>query len=371
MQLSVSFIRLLFLGLCVLFLTAYAVANSSEGTNYALMAWGALYGLIFGGVVISIDAFFKKFNLRSFNIAIVGLFFGYLMGEAILLIFQAVIEATQTHFSSDFMTLLRMGIFLFSSYFGMVMTARAAEEWQISIPFIRFKANSQKKKDLLLDSSLLLDPRIIDLSVSGLLDNRLIMPHYLIKELNELSESSDEMIRTKARRSLEVIKKLEGIATLELRFLDTDIADVKDPMSKLIRLAKQIDANVLTADSTRTQQQTIDGVRVINMHLLSTALKPLAQMGEFINIKIQRYGKEPRQGVGYLDDGTMVVVNGGAEFIGDSIKAQVLSVKHTSSDRMIFCNALEEGLGGFEANMSSMPGISESYDNAAKNYFAL
>src|ERR1044072_7233269 len=104
-----------------------------------------------------------------------------------------------------------------------------------------------------------------------------------------------------------------------------------------------MNTNIITSDINRIQQASIEGVRIINIHLLSNALKPLTQAGEFINIKIQRYGKEPRQGVGYLDDGTMVVVNGGAEFIGETIKAQVLSVKHTSSGRMIFCNAAEEG----------------------------
>lgn len=379
MQLSLSFIRILFLGLCILFLTTYAIASSSEGIDYIRMAWGALAGLIFGCAVISLDALFKKFNLRSFNIATIGLFFGYLMGEAILLIFETVVDATKSHFPAETMTLLRMGVFLFSSYLGMVMTVRASDELYLSIPFIKFKPHNQKKKDLLIDSSLLLDPRLIDLAASGLLDHRLILPRYFIKDLNEMSESQDEMIRTKARRSLDVIKKLESIPLLDFRYAEIDFPETKDPMAKLVRLARQIDANIFTADSNRIQQSTIEGIRIVNIHILSSALKPLAQTGEFLNIKIQRYGKEPRQGVGYLDDGTMVVVNGGAEFIGETIRAQVLSVKHTSSGRMIFCNALEEGLG-MESNlaglsgmagMQGISGMSESYDSSAKSYFAL
>jgi len=122
---------------------------------------------------------------------------------------------------------------------------------------------------------------------------------------------------------------------------------VKDTMSKMVRLARLIDANIMTADISRVQMSSVEGVRIINLHTLSNALKPLMQAGENIKIKIQRYGKEPRQGVGYLEDGTMVVVNGGGQFIGETIDAQVLSVKHTSSGRMIFCNALDDE-GGYE-----------------------
>jgi uncharacterized protein YacL len=99
---------------------------------------------------------------------------------------------------------------------------------------------------------------------------------------------------------------------------------------------------LITADISRIQMASIEGIRVINIHTLSNALKPLMQAGEFIKIKVQRYGKEPRQGVGYLEDGTMVVVNGGGNYIGETIDAKVLSVKHTTSGRMIFCNAIDE-----------------------------
>ena len=152
------------------------------------------------------------------------------------------------------------------------------------------------------------------------------------------------MTKTKARRCLEVIKKMEQLSHLGLRFNDTDFPEVKDTTSKFIRLARLIDGNVLTADISRVQMASIEGVQIINLHSLSNALKPLMETGEMVKIKVQRYGKEPRQGVGYLDDGTMVVINGGGNFIGEVIDAQVLSVKHTSSGRMIFCNAFEAGL---------------------------
>ena len=150
-----------------------------------------------------------------------------------------------------------------------------------------------------------------------------------------------------------------------MRFSETDFQEFKDPISKLVHLARIIEANIITTDINRIQQSMIEGVRVINLHSLSNALKPLTQSGEFLTIKIQRYGKEARQGVGYLDDGTMVVVNGGADYIGEVIKTQVLSVKHTSSGRIIFCNAYEEASGEEFAHTG------HNLDDPNKTYFAL
>ncbi len=169
-----------------------------------------------------------------------------------------------------------------------------------------------------------------------------MIPRFIIKELYASAEMGDEISKSKARRCLDVVKKLEAVPGLELRFNDTDFPDVKETQGKLMRLARLLDANLLTADISRIQIASVEGIRIINIHTLSNALKPLMQAGEFIKIKIQRYGKEPRQGVGYLDDGTMVVVNGGGNYIGEIIDAKVLSVKHTSSGRMIFCNAIDE-----------------------------
>ncbi|MCB1115444.1 MAG: TRAM domain-containing protein, partial [Chlamydiia bacterium] len=187
------------------------------------------------------------------------------------------------------------------------------------------------------------ESRIIGEESRGVLDQHLVIPRFIIKELYGQTEMGDEATKSRARRCLEVIKKMEGLDKLGLRFNDTDFPEVKDITSKFIRLARLIDANILTADISRVQMASIEGVQIINLHSLSNALKPLMETGEMIKIKVQRYGKEPRQGVGYLDDGTMVVINGGGNFIGDVIDAQVLSVKHTSSGRMIFCNALEDG----------------------------
>lgn len=370
MNSTLSFIRIFFIFISILFATAFATTTLSGGFQFSNLLIGIITGLVFYGALLLIDTIFKKFNLRSFNVATLGIFFGYLMGLAILSVLNQIIVLSTIEISSSAQSLLHTGVFLFSIYLGMIMTARTSEELHLSLPFIKFQAASQKKKDIVLDPSILVDSRIIDLATSGLVDHQLILPRFTLKELYSQLESTDEATKTKARRCLDVIKRLENIPTLDIRYSDTDFPEIKDSTAKLIRLARLLDANIITSDINRIQQssiESIEGIRIINIHILANALKPLSQAGEYINIKVQRYGKEPRQGVGYLDDGTMVVVNGGAEYIGETIKAQVLSVKHTSSGRMIFCNAADAppmSEKEFAQSIASM-------ESAHKNYFAL
>lgn len=367
MNISLSFIRSFFLIISVLTLTTYTTTAFSGGSTPLNFLIGISAGLCFALSVMALDYFFKRFNLRAFNIALLGLFIGYLMGLAVFLLVDNVLNLSTLNIDPAAKTLIKASIFLFTAYLGMCMTARAAEELYVSIPFIKFKPINHKKKDLLIDISILQDSRILDLASSGLLDNHLILPRFTLKDLYNSTENGNEIINSRSRRSLEVYKKLENMQHLDLRYVDTDFHDIHDPMSKMVRLARLLDANIITSDINRIQQSTIEGVTVININTLANALKPITQAGEYINIKIQHPGKGARQGVGYLDDGTMVVINGGADNIGETIKAQVLSVKHTTSGRMIFCNSTDESLLSDQESAQSVANL----DNAHKNYFAL
>jgi uncharacterized protein YacL len=343
MNISLAFLRALFMLLSIFFMTTFMLScHTGGGLSNGII--GVVGGVAFGFLLIAFDIFFRRYNLRSFNIAVIGLFIGYLMGEALVLVFNTVLDISSISITLQPQTLelIKIALFLFGTYLGTIMTLRAADEFYISIPFVKFAPTTPKKKDLLLDFSVLADARIIDVAATGLLDHQLIIPRLLVKELYAQLEMGDEVSKSKARRCLDVIKKLEMVPHLDMRFNDTDFPEVKETTNKLTRLARLLDANILTADISRLQMPLSEGVRIINMHALSNSLKPLMQTGELIKIKIQRIGKEPKQGVGYLDDGTMVVVNGGGDYIGEIIDAQVLSVKHTSSGRMIFCNATDE-----------------------------
>lgn len=346
MNISLAFLRVFFLILSVFFMTVFML-SSPTGAPHTNALLGVGIGLVFGFMLIGFDTLFRRYNLRSFNIAVVGIFIGYLMGQGLVLVFDAILQISSISVVLQPQTLeiIKIAMFLFGVYLGTIMTLRGSDELYVSIPFVKFTQASQKKKDLLLDISVLSDPRMIDLASTGILDHQIVVPRFILKELYAQAEIGDEASKTRARRCLDNMKKLEGINHLELRYNDTDFPEVKDLTNKLLRLARLLDANIMSADITRVQLPSIEGISIINIHALSNALKPLMQTGEFIRIKIQRYGKEPRQGVGYLEDGTMVVVNGGGDYIGETIEARVLSVKHTTSGRMIFCNVAEDEEG--------------------------
>jgi len=364
MKSSLTFIRIFFLSLCTLFAVAYSFFQPSEVQSYQTVATQLLIGFSFGLAIISLEFLFKKVSFKTLTIAVVGLTLGYLIGEGLIFLIQSTFSslATSPQISPEIATLAHICTLLIATYLGLVVTQQTAEQ----IPFLNTpKSISQTNKHLLIDPSLLQDPRIADLATSGLLNGQLLLPRFVINELIDHTDSIDETARTKARHSLEIIKKIENIPGIDLQYSEIDFQDIKETQTKLLRLAKQLDANIFTADTNRIAQSSIEGVRIINIHVLANTFKPLAQLGEYINIKIQRFGKDPRQGVGYLDDGTMVVVNGGADFIGETIRAQMLTVKHTSSGRMIFCNVCDN-----DAIPELAMSAETQCDNIAKNYFA-
>ena len=350
---SFSVSRLFFVALSTAFLTAYLPPLMAGGINFQNLCMGAISGFAFGLAVLSIEKVLRACHLKSFFVASMGLFFGCLLGNGIFSLISPLPLEKET------LGLIHVILLLFCSYSGFVIANRSSAEIAFSIPYVRLKASGEKRKDLIVDLSVLADSRILDLASSGLVDGHLLLPRFLIKELQTCGED------TKSKKCLEIIKKLESIPTLGLKIIDTDFPDIKESSAKLVKLARSLDANLLSADINRVQQAEIQGVRIINIHLLSNALKPITQSGEQLDIKVQRYGKEARQGVGYLEDGTMVVVNGGADFIGQTIRCNVLSVKHTGSGRLIFCNAPDE-------ESLSQDSLRESLDrleNPPSNYF--
>lgn len=366
MPLTLTIIRFLFIALCASILSLYSLSIAQEDSFlYGLI--GALTGTVVGSAITGLEVFGRQFSIRTFNAITLGLIFGYLMGSALTNIIETMLTASSINLSIHAKGLISLSVMMTALYMGLTITLKANDEIYLSIPFIRLSKNEEKKRDFLLDQSILMDSRLIDLASSGILDNRLIVSKFMIKELQDQIECPDESMRNKSRKALDNIRKLENMSC-EVRYDEQDFPEIKDPLSKLIRVARHLEANVLTADNNLIQRSLIEGIRFINLNTLANALKPLAQMGEMLNIKIQRYGKEPRQGVGYLDDGTMVVVNGGAEFIGETIQAQVLSVKHTSSGRMVFCNALDDTL--YDPS-EGMPSQSDNESHTAKTYFTV
>lgn len=340
---SLMLTRVFFALLSVLFMVTHTMAHPGGDLLMRLSL-----GLFFGGflffLLLATEVLLRRLHLRSFNIALVGLFFGYLMGGILSLIFESMIHLTSLSLlvAPSTLQVVKMALFLFSTYFGVILTMRFADEVFISIPFARFTATTSQKKDLLLDYSLLFDSRTVEFLQSGILNHQVILPRFIVKELTKQIEFGEESQKIKAQKALTSIKKLENMPLLGMKLHDRDFPEIKDVSQKVLALARLLQTNVLAADGPPTISSSPEELQWININSLFQTLKPLTPPGETITLKIQRYGKEPRQGVGYLDDGTMVVINNGGDYIGEVIDTQVISVKQTSAGRIIFTNALVE-----------------------------
>jgi uncharacterized protein YacL len=343
MHMAIVFTRILFSILSLFFMTTYMVHYPVGSLSMKILTGICLSGT-FILLLMAAEVFLKKCSLRLFNIATVGIFSGYLLGKGVVLVFDTIIHATSlgVRLNTPAEEVLKISIYLITLYLGTLLAFRFSDEFHITIPFVKFSHQGLRKKDLIVDSHLLSDSRIIDFCSHGLLNNQLIVPKFLIKDLQSNFESNDEGVKTKSKRTLEILKKLETMPSLCLRYCETDFSEIKDISQKLVRLAKLLEANIFTSDPNRSHTPAIDEVLFINFYGFSSTPKPLTPPGDTITIKIQRYGKEPKQGVGYLEDGTMVVVNNGGEYIGEIIDTQVISVKQTSAGRIIFTNAIVE-----------------------------
>lgn len=335
------FFRLFFLAFaCLASLALLVATTNNEGITTVTLKAIAL-GFASFGCMYSAEFLLKKISLRTFNTAILGLLIGSLIGLVItssLRIILGLIEA-----SPGVVNLVGLYSFLACVYIGIMLTRSSQESWWLSIPFVRLApATETRTKELILDLTAIEDPRLIELARSGLLDHQLVVPTFLVKEIQKSSESPEEAIRLRGRKCQEHLKRLETLSHLDMQIKEFHFSDTDELSIKLARAAKLIQAYILSACDASQIRDEEEIPTTISLDSIAAALKPGAQRGEMLTIKIQRLGKEPKQGVGYLEDGTMVVVNGGGEFLGETIRTQVLSQKYSSSGKIIFCNALTQ-----------------------------
>lgn len=341
MQSSSGFVRNLFIILSSLLVATFMLSLPFETLSFKIVS-ACFAATAFTLLLLILEASFKKYHLRLFNTVILGFFLGGLMGKTLLFVFNSAIEMTILHsyLSHPFFSILQISILLVGVYLGTVLTIKASQTFYLHIPFVKISYSSEKKKDVILDAHVLSDPRIIDFCSHGIFNHLLVVPKFIIKEAQDLLHAEDEQVRCKARKILDIIKKLQAMEFLGLRISDMDFSSTKDIHQKTALLAKSLDANVLTIDSSKVSSEKLGEVLFIDLNAISNSLKPLIPPGETISIKVQRYGKEPKQGVGYLEDGTMVVINNGGDYVGETIDTQVISAKQTSAGRIIFTNAL-------------------------------
>jgi uncharacterized protein YacL len=187
-----------------------------------------------------------------------------------------------------------------------------------------------------LDTSVIIDGRIADICKLGFLEGTLIIPRFVLSELQNIADSPEPLRRTRGRRGLDILNEIQKQVTIDVRISEVDFPDMREVDAKLVRLAKDMSAKIVTNDFNLNKIAQFQGIDVLNINDLANALKPIVLPDEDFVIKIIKEGKEPGQGVGYLDDGTMVVIENGGKLIGKEVKVRVTSVLQTSAGQMIF-----------------------------------
>jgi uncharacterized protein YacL len=229
-------------------------------------------------------------------------------------------------------------------YLGLVLGARKGE-WLEPAKFVSlFKDARPQKRYRILDTSVIIDGRVADIVETGYLDGTLVVPQFVLKELQFVADSSDSMKRNRGRRGLDILQKIQKMSGVDVTISDVDFPDVKEVDLKLIELARTLQGKIVTNDFNLNKVAQLRGVQVLNVNELANSLKPVVLPGEIMKVFILKEGKEFNQGVAYLDDGTMVVVDNARKMIGKTIDIVVTSVLQTTAGKMIFGRFIESGV---------------------------
>jgi uncharacterized protein YacL len=299
---------------------------------------GAAAGLLFALAVIFFETRLQRISLRRLIGASIGSILGILGAYLTSLIFMhtTMPESTRSFFS--------LAVFLVMAYIGMVLGANKGDMLNLQAfggVFGSEKNTSHSMK--LLDTSVIIDGRVGDIAEALFLDGTIIIPHFVLRELQLVADSADPLKRQRGRRGLEVLQRIQKMPHLEVQIAEDDFQHIPDVDMKLIELAKRYDAKVVTNDFNLNKVATLQGIEIMNVNLLANALKPVVLPGEIMRVFILREGKEYNQGVAYLDDGTMVVVDGARKMINKTVDISVTSVHQTTAGKMIFGRYDERG----------------------------
>jgi uncharacterized protein YacL len=208
-----------------------------------------------------------------------------------------------------------------------------------NLPVFARKKNTGAPRSKILDTSVIIDGRIPDICATGFIEGKIIVPQFVLNELQHIADSIDGLKRARGRRGLDILNKLQSIPNIKIEISEIEYSKVKEVDSKLISLAKELDADILTNDFNLNKVAQIRGVNVLNINLLANAIKPIVLPGETLTVTVTKQGKEKGQGVAYLDDGTMVVIEQGESLLNTEVEAVVTSILQTPAGRMIFASS--------------------------------
>ena len=301
-------------------------AEALSGSGFIGMLIGGLAAL----VMIILEVGLRKVSVSGLSSAVFGLILGLIMAKLVGDAFSLVPIDPGT------LSRVRVGLTLVFCYLGMVMALRGKDEFNIIIPYVRLRRQDQAENVVLLDTSVIIDGRIVDICKTGFLGGKIIIPKFVLRELQQIADSNDPIKRQRGRRGLEILNTIQKEPGLDISINEQDFPETSEVDAKLVMLAKLIEGNILTVDFNLNRVASIQGIKVLNINELANALKPVVFPGEVMHIKLIKEGKENNQAIGYLDDGTMVVVEEARRLIGQDVKVAVTSVLQTQAGRMIF-----------------------------------
>ncbi len=298
--------------------------------------WGVLAGLLLAALIMILEGQMKRIPLRS----LLGSFVGLILA---IMIANLISNALFPNLMNNQSLILPLYGLLYGicGYVGIRVGFKKGEEFHLP-GWKSAKGLPHGENSKILDTSVIIDGRIADITETGFLEGPLLIPQFVLNELQHIADSSDPVKRTRGKRGLEVLHHIQKQVNVDVRILDTDFPSVKGVDSKLIELAKQVHGKILTNDSNLNKVAELQGIEVLNINELANALKPVVLPGEEMNVKILKEGKEMGQGVAYLDDGTMIVVDNGRRQIGKTVDVVVTSVLQTPAGRMIFARLKED-----------------------------
>ena len=323
-------IRILFLALCITGGYAISQAEGFVGHSHAWIL-GMVVGFGFGGLLIAVDEMLKSFSLRAFS----AITFGLLLGLAVAMLVDH--SGLFENADGQQRQLVRIGLFLGFGYIGMVLAMRSnKEDFSLIIPYVRFSPQNKPDNFILLDTSVIIDGRIADLIETRLLEGLIVVPRFVLLELQQIADSADDIKRARGRRGFEMLNRLQHNTKLEVRIHDGDFPEEKGVDAKLVRLARVLNAKLFTNDSNLAKVAGLQSVQCVNLHEVAQFMKSAMIPGEAIHLKIVREGRDKGQGVGYLPDGTMVIVGNGQTHVGQQVEAQVVSTVQTGAGVLVF-----------------------------------
>jgi uncharacterized protein YacL len=329
---------LLFLRIFFVFLgtvVGYYVGALMGDFNPSWAIIGSLSGAAGAMLIILVELSMRRFSIRNLSAAVFGLVFGFFMAWIMTGVLKLIPMDIKLYSS------LQITLILIFCYLGMVIAMRGKDEFNLIIPYVKFVRQDEREEIIILDTSVIIDGRIADIFQTHFLEGRLVIPRFVLRELQQIADSQDSLKRNRGRRGLDILNKIQKNTKLDVRINEEDFPDIKDVDAKLVKLAQVLGGKIFTNDYNLNKIAALQGIKVLNINELANSLRPIVLPGETMDVRLSKEGKEYSQAVAYLDDGTMVVVDNARHLIGQAVKVTVTSVLHTSAGRMIFAK-LEE-----------------------------